>query len=97
MKTTGVNETKFKTTGVNEVANIAADDPEKSEPVFGVVINCELLNVRENPDKISEILTRIMHGDKIVVDIDASTNDFYSVCTETGVDGYCMKQFIEVC
>lgn len=82
---------------MDEMLNDIVEQSEPiSDPIFGVVANCKLLNVREAPDKNSEILTTIGQGDEIMIDIDASTDDFYSVCTETGVEGYCMRQFIEV-
>lgn len=66
-----------------------------NEPVFGHV-NCKLLNVREAPDAESNVRT-VLHKDcEVMVDMNMSTDEFYSVCTETGVEGYCMKQFIEV-
>lgn len=96
MKTTGNNEMKINTTGINETVDVVADTTEQSESIFGVVVNCKLLNVRETPNKDAEILTKVKQGNEIMVDFSASTDDFYSVCTQTGVEGYCMKQFIEV-
>ena len=88
-----------KANAINNLANTAIDIPERSEPAdeptFGVV-TCALLNVREAPEADAEVVTTIHKGYKLMVDENASTDDFYSVCTETGVDGYCMKQFIEV-
>lgn len=92
MKATKVN-------AINNLADTAIDIPERSEPVaepvFGVV-TCALLNVREAPEADAEVVATIHKGYKLMVDENASTDDFYSVCTETGVEGYCMKQFVEV-
>lgn len=83
----------------NEMIDIATDIPDRtkpvSEPTFGVV-TCALLNVRETPTKDAKILTKVKQGNEIMIDFSASTDDFYSICTQTGVEGYCMKQFIEV-
>lgn len=82
---------------MDEILDNVAEQPEPlDESTFGVVANCELLNVRVAPDKDSEILTTVEQGDEIMIDLNTSTDDFYSVCTETGVEGYCMKQFVEV-
>ena len=27
---------------------------------------------------------------------DESTEDFYKICTESGINGYCLKKFIEI-
>ena len=90
----------MNTTGINETVDVVADTTEQSESldesIFGVVVNCKLLNVREAPNKDAEILTKVKQGNEIMIDFSASTDDFYSVCTQTGVEGYCMKQFIEV-
>lgn len=98
-KTTGVNSAKFGTTGANEMVDVVTVDSEQSKPVndtaFGIV-TCALLNVRESPDADADVTTTIHKGHKLMIDVNASTDDFYSVCTETGVEGYCMKQFIEV-
>mgnify|MGYP003512237167 CR=1 FL=1 len=98
-KTTGVNSAKFRTTGDNDMADVVTVDSEQSKPVndteFGIV-TCALLNVRESPDADAAVVTTIHKGHKLMVNENASTVDFYSVCTETGVDGYCMKQFIAV-
>lgn len=90
----------MKTTGITEMKNVVTDIPEQSdlavaEPTFGVV-TCALLNVREAPAGDAEVVTTIHKGHKLMIDANASADDFYSVCTETGVEGYCMKQFIEV-
>ena len=97
--TTGVNATKFVTTGVDKMADVITVDSEQSKSLnkttFGIV-TCSFLNVREAPDVNAAVVTTIHKGHKLMVNENASTVDFYSVCTETGVDGYCMKQFIAV-
>jgi len=57
------------------------------------VVNCGQLNVRAETSKDSEILGVIKQGVEVIIE-DAS-DDFYKVCTEAGLDGYCMKQFID--
>ena len=60
----------------------------------GVVVNCAKLNVRKTPSKDADILGVISRYDDVKVYIDESTEDFYKVCTEAGVEGYCVKTFI---
>lgn len=67
-----------------------------AEPVHGVVIDCAKLNVRELPNPNAPVVTIIKVSSKVLVDETESTEDFYKVYTETGVDGYCMKKFIAV-
>lgn len=65
------------------------------ETVFGVV-SCEALNVREAPSIDSEVVTILYEKSEVMIDMNTSTEEFYSICTEAGVEGFCMRQFIEV-
>ena len=69
--------------------------PELKE-VIGVVKECAKLNVRTHPSMLASIVTEIKAGTKVVIDEIESTEDFYKVCTEAGVDGFCVKKFIAV-
>ena len=69
--------------------------PEPKE-VVGVVKECAKLNVRTHPSMLASIITEIKVGTKVVIDETESTEDFYRVCTEAGVEGFCMKKFIAV-
>lgn len=35
-------------------------------------------------------------GDNVMIDYDRSDNNFYHVYTETSIEGYCRKKYIEV-
>ena len=76
---------------------IPEPEPEViAEPVEGVVINCASLYVRSEPTVDSEPLGVIKCDIKVRIYESESTDDFYSVCTETGLTGFCMKNFISV-
>ena len=78
------------TTEVNhEVENVA-------ETVSGVVSGCEKLNMREDSNKESKIITVLTKDAEVKVNLTESTEDFYKVCTASGLEGYCMKKFIVV-
>ena len=84
---------------VDELLGVNAEEPvtEKitdNTSSTGVVCNCENLNVREEPSKESKSLCIIKAGDE--VEINGEDPDFYNVITESGVKGYCMKQFISL-
>lgn len=64
--------------------------------IIGVVVNCLELNVRELPSKDAKIICVIKCLTEVVVDEDESTDDFYKVYLESGVEGYCMKKFIAI-
>lgn len=65
-------------------------------PTFGNVINCKKLNVRKFPDKGAMIVSTLPEGTMVMIDMKGSTTLFYKICTECGIEGYCMKNFIKV-
>ena len=88
---------------VEEAAAEPVDQPveeaPKKETKVGIVANCEKLNLRRSPLKDSDganIITELLSGVAVVIDEDESIPNFYKVTTETGLEGYCMKQFIEL-
>jgi uncharacterized protein YgiM (DUF1202 family) len=84
----------------NNYRNSFVSEPTSEEPVVesvvGVVFDCSKLNVRKYPYTYADVRCVIKAGDKVTVDEDGSTDLFYKVKTESGVDGYCMRQYIEV-
>lgn len=78
---------------VKEPAVESAPEPESLE---GVVSGCDQMYVRSEASVDSEPLGIIKRDTKVLIDEAESTADFYSVCTETGLDGFCMKKFISV-
>lgn len=68
----------------------------KTEKVIGVVTDCLKLNIRQRPYKDSEVVAIAACLDELSIDIEASTNDWYAVCTVTGIEGFCMKKFVAV-
>ena len=75
------------------------EEAPKKESKVGIVANCEKLNLRRSPLKDSDganIITELLSGVAVVIDEDESAPDFYKVITETGLEGYCMRQFIRL-
>ena len=88
---------------VEEAAAEPADQPVEESPnkesKVGIVANSEKLNLRRSPLKDSDganIITELLPGVAVVIDENESTPNFYKVITEDGLEGYCMRQFIEV-
>lgn len=65
------------------------------ETVEGVVVNCGKLNVRENPSVDAEVVCVLDAMSEIEINISKSTKDWFHVCTAIGVEGYCMRKFID--
>ena len=78
-------------------------EPVIPEPVvepenlkFGKVSNCKKLNIRKLPSRDAEIVSELIEGSEVMIDEKESTALFYKICTEHGIEGFCMKQFIKV-
>lgn len=69
---------------------------EKVAEVFGVVTDCMRLNIREEPTKNSVVVTIVAYLDELKIDLGNSTDDWYAVCTASGVEGFCMKKFVAI-
>lgn len=72
------------------------ENEEAVEDVIGVVTDCLKLNIRKEPDKDSDVVVVVTCLDELKIDLDASTDDWYAVCTVTGIEGFCMKKFVAV-
>lgn len=77
---------------------VVEDIPEVvvTEPKEGVVVDCLKLNVRMEPNSDSEVVGQISAATQLKVYEDESTEEFYKICTYSGVEGYCMKKFINI-
>ena len=85
---------------IPEVEPELVSDPEPSveqeNRKFGKVNNCKKLNIRKLPSRDAEIVSELVEGSEVMIDEKESTALFYKICTEHGIEGYCMKNFIKV-
>ena len=63
-------------------------------PKIGRVFGCTSLNVRKAPKTNAMIICTINCHAEVEIDELESTDDFYKICTASGIEGYCMKKFI---
>lgn len=63
--------------------------------VTGVVVNCAKLNVREEPSIDAEVVCVLDVMSEIKIDAAKSDNEWLKVYTGTGVEGYCMRKFVD--
>ena len=63
--------------------------------VEGVVVNCAKLNVREEPSTNSDIVCVLDVMSEIEIDVEKSTDEWFKICTAIGVEGYCMRKFVD--
>ncbi len=66
------------------------------EPLVGIVVDCNNLRVREQPDGDADVLGTIPANSEVLIDESDSTSDFYKVCAASGLEGFCMKKYIAV-
>ena len=82
-----------------ESLNQPVEEAPKKESKVGTVHNCAKVNLRRSPYKDSDgknIITSLILGTAVIIDDEKSTDEFYKVTTEDGLEGYCMKQFIRL-
>lgn len=72
------------------------EPPKPAEPNIGIVTNCVRLNVRETPIVTAKILSEVDVNSKLIIDDTESTEEWFKVYTETGIEGFCMKKFITI-
>lgn len=73
---------------------VVETEPE-AVTVTGVVVNCVKLNVRAKADATAEVICVLNAASEIEINVDKSTAEWFSVCTATGIEGYCMRKFIQ--
>lgn len=80
--------------GVNEA--IEETEPETPDILLGNVTGCTKLNVRQEPVANGMIIGTLPVSSEVMIDESESTEDFYKVCTASGMEGYCVKRFITI-
>lgn len=90
-----ISEPEVTAPVVNEVVETIIPVVETPKNL-GKVVDCVKLNVREHPNTKASVVFEIPVGSMVYIDETCSTDEFYKICTEHGVEGYCMKKFIEI-
>lgn len=78
------------------VENVQVEEVVKSDPISGVVTDCLKLNIRKEPSANSGIVCAIDCLTEVTIDEKESTDEFYKICTVSGIEGFCMKKFIAI-
>lgn len=66
------------------------------KPFIGVVTDCLRLNVRKEPDADAPVVAIVDALTQVTVDVEASTELFCKVHTLDGIEGFCMKKYIQL-
>lgn len=67
-----------------------------STEVIGTVIKCKALNIREEADIRSDIVCVIPVGSNVMIDTTNYSGEWFKVCTEAGLEGYCLSEFVSI-
>lgn len=86
---------------VTPVEEVVEETVETTEPApieikKGVVKGCVKLNIRKEPDKNSKPIDVVKAETTLSVDVTNSTKGWLKVTTESGKQGYCMKQYVSI-
>lgn len=66
----------------------------QNEQLVKVIPN--LLNIRFSAEKDSTIVTIVSKDDELILLDKEPINGFYHIITKTGIEGYCMVEFVEL-
>ena len=79
----------------DEEAEDVEKESEEADAIFvGTVINCGKLNLREKPSLQGKVICVLNKGTELMVDRAESTDKWYRVYLESGLSGFCMKDYI---
>ena len=82
---------------VEEVEEVEQEEIKiESAKIFGNVFDCTKLNIRSEPSLDGEIICTVPVSTEVEIDSEKSTNDWFYIYTDTGIEGFCMKKYIRV-
>ena len=87
-------EVKMEAVEVAEPVVEAVETVTLPATVTGTVANCSKLNVRTKPAADAEVKTILEVNAKVVIDPARSTSEWLKITTASGVEGFCMRKFI---
>ena len=90
-------ETNIEPEVTEEETNIEPEVTEEeiqNEQLVRVIPN--LLNIRFAAEKDATIVTIVSKDDELILLDKEPINGFYHIITKTGIEGYCMVEFVEL-
>lgn len=68
-----------------------------NEPLVGIVSGCAKLNIRAAASTTADVVTVVNEDTVLMIEYPVDQNsDWFKIYTETGVEGFCMKKFVEI-
>ena len=75
---------------------MAHESEAQAAKLPGIVCNCSRLNVREGPNKMSDVIAVLEAGSEVRLVSEKPVNGFYNVIAVDGREGYCMCDYISI-
>lgn len=88
-----VNESEEVEEEVNEEVTKEATK-EADSTVVGYVSGCLKLNIREEGYLGANVVCVVPEKTALLIEVAESNDEWYKVYTETGMEGFCMKQYV---
>ena len=93
-----VEPTEVKMESFEPAIDLIAAEPVETvtlpTTVTGTVSGCSKLNVRAKPATDGDVLAVLEANAKVEIDPARSTNEWLKITTAAGVNGFCMRKFV---
>lgn len=82
---------------IEQTETIVEELPEEvqPEPLY-TINNCKKLNVRKKPSKDSAIVCVVTSANTLKIEEIESKPEWVKVVTDSGLKGFCMKQYVAI-
>lgn len=78
-----------------ELVNETVETKPLPTTVKGIVYGCSKLNVRAEANLFADIVCVLDVKSEVMIDVNKSDNEWFYVCTASGIEGYCLRKFVE--
>lgn len=80
---------------VNESEEVIKEATKEADStVVGYVSGCLKLNIREEGYPGANVVCVVPEKTALLIEVAESNDEWYKVYTETGMEGFCMKQYV---
>ena len=83
-----------------EVPDVTEEVPDVTEAYTDKIsgyVNCTRLNVRKDPSmSVGNVINKLNENDEVSIDLSNSYDIWYKISTASGIEGYCLKEFIDL-
>ena len=88
-------EVEEEITEVNESEEVTKEATKEADStVVGYVSGCLKLNIREEGYPGANVVCVVPEKTALLIEVAESNDEWYKVYTETGMEGFCMKQYV---